>query len=228
MGNAGHQLADPQQLFLLAEFGVGAVHVAADGRGEVDRDPQRAAEGREHGERVQPVERPRGGRLARKMEREAGNQRQIFQEHDAADERRGHRRRRIGQIAAEVHPGDYHVKNEIGEERVPRQVGEIQEHGQGDQIEDDLQEDDPFDALPARRPVVLAEFEQQVVDQHDCADREQGPGPRQHAHRPGDGGHGEDRRAGPETERNEPASALGRKSHGRSPTTQLSSFCRGS
>ena len=42
VGDAGHELADAQHLFLLADGGVGPIDVAADRGGEVDRDPQGA------------------------------------------------------------------------------------------------------------------------------------------------------------------------------------------
>ena len=45
MGDARHELPDPQELLLLPQLGIGAVHVAADRRSKVDGDPKRAGEG---------------------------------------------------------------------------------------------------------------------------------------------------------------------------------------
>ena len=47
MGDARHELADAQHLLLLPDGGVGPIDVAADRGREVDRDPQRPAEGQE-------------------------------------------------------------------------------------------------------------------------------------------------------------------------------------
>ena len=73
-------------------------------------------------------------------------------------------------MAPEIHARNDHVEHEEGEKRVPREIGEVQQHGQGHQIEEDLQEDVPLDALRGGRPVAPAELKEQVVGQHDASD----------------------------------------------------------
>ncbi len=54
---------------------------------------------------------------------------------------------------AVTHAGNDHVENEIGKEWILGKVSEVQEHRQRCQVEQDLQKDVSFDALPGDRPV---------------------------------------------------------------------------
>ena len=61
-------------------------------------------------------------------------------------------------------------KTKIEQERVARQIGEVEQQRQRDQVEDDLQEDVPLDVALAAR-LALGELEQQVVADHRAADQ---------------------------------------------------------
>ena len=131
VGDAGHELADAQHLFLLADLGVGAVHVAADRGGEIDRDPQGAGEGHEHAQQVQ--RRPAAAAAADRRESawETGDPAQVFQQHHRAHQRRHHGGEEIRRRPAQVHARDDHVEEEVEQERIARQVGEIQQAASG-------------------------------------------------------------------------------------------------
>ena len=49
--------------------------------------------------------------------------------------------RNMRRPAAEIHAGDDHVEEEEEQERIARQVGEIDQQRQGGQVEDGLEED---------------------------------------------------------------------------------------
>ena len=86
VGDSRHELADAEHLFLLADLGVGPVHIAADRGGEVDGDPQGAGEGDENAQQVQPVQGRRRLRIGGKVQGKAGNPPQMLQQHDRADQ----------------------------------------------------------------------------------------------------------------------------------------------
>ena len=182
------------------------VHVTADGRGEIHRDPQGAGQRGKHGQQIQPSRGPEGP--AGELQVEVGNPLQVLQEHDRPHHARGRGRDQIGQVAAEVHPRNDHVEHEEGEERVSREVGEVQQQRQGHQVEEDLQEDVPLDALRGDCPVAAAELEDQVVRQHHASDGIQRERLREHAQQPGGGGDQEDADARPKAERDQPAGAF--------------------
>ena len=142
VGDPRHQLADAQHLLLLADLGVGAVHVAADRGGEIDGDPQGAVEGHEDAQQVQPVQRRRRSADRRENAWEtAESNRRCSSSITVAHHRRYQGSEEIRRRAAEVHPGDDHVEEEVDEEGVAGEVGEIQQQRQGHQVEDDLEED---------------------------------------------------------------------------------------
>ena len=58
---------------------------------------------------------------------------------------------KIGQVAAEIHPRSDHVEYEEREKRVLREAGKVQEQRQGREIQEDLQEDVPLDAVRGDR-----------------------------------------------------------------------------
>ncbi len=60
VGDPGHQLADAQELLLLAEFRVRPVNITADRCAEVNRDPQGAGQRGKHGQQIQPSPEPEG------------------------------------------------------------------------------------------------------------------------------------------------------------------------
>ena len=72
MGDAGHELADAQHFFLLADLGMGPIHVAADRGGEIDGDPQRAGEGHEDAQQASRADGGAGG-IGGKVQRKGGN-----------------------------------------------------------------------------------------------------------------------------------------------------------
>ena len=174
MGDAGHQLADAEHLLLLPNLGVGAIDVAADRGGEIDRHPQRAGKRRENAEHFDSVGR-RQGRLRRKMQRVRRNPLQVQQQHHAADHRRGDRGDHVRRAAAQIHARDNHVKHEVEQERVSRQSGVVEQQRQRDQIEENLQEDVAIDVAGAGRDAALRRVEQQIVADHRQADEVQRP-----------------------------------------------------
>src|SRR5208283_725401 len=107
----------------------------------VNGDPQGAGEGEENAQQVEPVQGQRRLRVGGKVHGEAGNPALIFQQHDRADRGRAKAGEKIRLPAAEIHARNDHVEKEVDEERVARQVGEVEQEGQGDEVEGDLEED---------------------------------------------------------------------------------------
>ena len=171
MGDAGHQLPDAQHFFLLADFGVRPIDVAADGCGEVDGDPQGAGQSGEFAQQIYPVQGRRAADVGGVFQGEAGDPAEVFRKHHNAGQARGKGGEKIGSGPAEIHSRDDHVEYEKEEERISRQVGEVQEQGQGREVEGDLPEDIAFDVSFARGRIALVELEDQIIDRH-CAGHE--------------------------------------------------------
>ena len=150
----------------------------------------------------------------RKLQGKRGNPSQVFQQHHRAHHCRHPRGEEIRRRAAEVHPRDDHVEEEVDKEGVAGEIGEVQQQRQGQQVEDDLEKDLAVN-VPLARSVLPAEAEQQVIAQHGASDhverRRPGDDPQRGAGQPD---HGEDRRAGQPAQRDQPAGAFGGKLHG--------------
>ncbi len=145
MCDAGHELSDAEHFFLLAEFGVGAIDVSADGGGEVNGDPQSAGEGGENAQQVEVVQGWRAVCVGRIVDGEAADPVEIFQEHHDTHQAGGESGEKIGRGPAQIHARDYHVEYEKEEEGISGQIGEVQEQSKGGEIEGDLPEDISFD-----------------------------------------------------------------------------------
>ena len=226
VGDARHELADAQHLLFLPDGGVGPIDVAADRGGEVDRDPQGPAEGKEQPGELRPVQRRRAGPIGREVDGVARNPVQVFQEDDSAHRGVDHGRQDRRHPAAEVHAGDDHVEEKEEQERIAGQVGEIDQERQGGQVQHGLQEDVLLRIDLAGHRLALVPEEGQVIAEHGQRDDVQRQRQRHHVQdRRGQPDHEEHHRAGDPSQRDEPAGAFGGKFHFAA-ASQFPSACR--
>ncbi len=168
--DAGDELPDAEHFFLLADFGVCAIDVSADGGGEIDGDPQCAGQGGELAEQIEPVEGWRAAGVGGIIQGEAMDAAEVFQEHYGAGQAGGEGGEEVWRPAAEVHSRNDHVKDEKEEEGISGQIGEVQEQGERGEVEGDLPGDIAFDVALARGGIGLVELEDQVIDHHCAGD----------------------------------------------------------
>ena len=139
-----------------------------------------------------------------------GNPAQVLQQHHRADHRRHHRGEEIRRRAAQIHPRDDHVEEEIergrgcgaGRRNTTESVSATRSKATWRKIW--------RSTFPSPGRVLLAEAEEQVIAQHGAGDdiqrRRPGDDPQQRAGQPD---HGEDRRAGQPAQRDQPAAPSG-------------------
>ncbi len=103
------------------------------------------------------------GRIAGKVDREQRDPILIFPQQGHTDKDRRHGRHHVRHGAVQIHAGNNHVEHKEEQERVTRQIGEVQQQRQGDQIDGDLHEDVPLNVPLGSGPIPMAVPECQVT-----------------------------------------------------------------